>query len=435
MAGVSELRKSLGLGEEPEMTPPPGLQVPIEQIWENMLNQLKELSSATVEKNVQLTRRVSQLEEELSVWKQARSVTINNAEKTKQQYEDERAALQKRINILESMQNSMVLCVLDGDGNIFANHLLAAGLEGGREAARSLTGGIWDYMKAQGYEGQPRFTFWLSIYFNRKGLQETLVRNNVCTVDQFDAFLVGFSQASPRFNLIDVGYGKEAADAKIKEYLQTYTRFPQTLKVFFGGGHDNGYLPTLSALENERFLDKIILLKGYRDVATELRALNMQTLSLEDLFRNVKLNGPSNSNHQRAVVSPAPSEAYRPLISSPVKTYVPPPIIDSLNRNNDGPSVQKQILIDSNLPLSKQKPPPCNEYYLLKRCPRGETCKYGHSYALTGEMIAELARQAKKALPHIILWRQTVALCILPSKLVRDFQPIQMTPFSAVLVC
>jgi hypothetical protein len=51
--------------------------------------------------------------------------------------------------------------------------------------------------------------------------------------------------------MIDVGYGMEAADAKIKgepgsissrpityiwsEYLQTYTRFPQTLRVFFGG--------------------------------------------------------------------------------------------------------------------------------------------------------------------------------------------------------
>jgi hypothetical protein len=48
------------------------------------------------------------------------------------------------------------------------------------------------------------------------GLLKTLASYNICTQEQFEAFLVGFSQASPRFLLIDVGYGKEAGDAKIK---------------------------------------------------------------------------------------------------------------------------------------------------------------------------------------------------------------------------
>ena len=55
------------------------------------------------------------------------------------------------------------------------------------------------------------------------------------------------------------------------------------------GGHDNGYLPTLTALENEGVLDKVVLLTGYREIATELRGLNMSTLSLDSLFRGVKL--------------------------------------------------------------------------------------------------------------------------------------------------
>jgi hypothetical protein len=48
------------------------------------------------------------------------------------------------------------------------------------------------------------------------GLLDTLTGHDICTREQFEAFLVGFSQASPRFLLVDVGYGKEAADAKIK---------------------------------------------------------------------------------------------------------------------------------------------------------------------------------------------------------------------------
>lgn len=98
-----------------------------------------------------------------------------------------------------------------------------------------------------------RGQLWLTIYCNKSGLVETLTHNNVCTAEQFDAFCAGFNQASPLFSIVDVGNGKEAADAKIKgvnaydlpitsqthtctlECLRVFTRFPQTSKVFFGG--------------------------------------------------------------------------------------------------------------------------------------------------------------------------------------------------------
>jgi len=58
------------------------------------------------------------------------------------------------------------------------------------------------------------------------GLMETLTGHNICTQEQFEAFWVGFSQASPRFLVIDVGYGKEAADAKIKGVFSSSNRSP-----------------------------------------------------------------------------------------------------------------------------------------------------------------------------------------------------------------
>ena len=75
---------------------------------------------------------------------------------------------------------------------------------------------------------------------------------------------------------------------------------------FFLGGHDNGYLPTLAALENERLLQKIILLKGYHDIATELKHLNLPTLTLDNLFRTTKLSHTSTP-YSRAAMSPAPT--------------------------------------------------------------------------------------------------------------------------------
>ena len=61
-----------------------------------------------------------------------------------------------------------------------------------------------------------RLSFWITIYLNRRSLLDTLLGNSLCTAEQFEAFLIGFSQASPRFQLVDVSAGKEAADAKVK---------------------------------------------------------------------------------------------------------------------------------------------------------------------------------------------------------------------------
>jgi hypothetical protein len=61
-----------------------------------------------------------------------------------------------------------------------------------------------------------RAKLWVQVYLNQNGLAETLASRKLCTVAQFDDFVVGFNQSSPLFSIVDVGSGKEAADAKIK---------------------------------------------------------------------------------------------------------------------------------------------------------------------------------------------------------------------------
>jgi hypothetical protein len=62
------------------------------------------------------------------------------------------------------------------------------------------------------------------------------------------------------------------------------------------GGHDNGYLHTLTELQSERLLDKIVLLKGYKRVAAELQSLPLPTLEIESLFMPEKLSPGKWSN-------------------------------------------------------------------------------------------------------------------------------------------
>ena len=83
-----------------------------------------------------------------------------------------------------------------------------------------LTQGINDHISTLESDGSSgRAQIWLTIYCNKKGLSDTLTSNNVCTVEQFDEFYMGFNQANPLFSMVDVGSGKEAADSKIKGEL------------------------------------------------------------------------------------------------------------------------------------------------------------------------------------------------------------------------
>jgi hypothetical protein len=108
------------------------------------------------------------------------------------------------------------LCVIDGDGNIFQPELIALGNAGGSKAAIMLTQGILSHLDKADNSLAGRAKIWLNIYCNLFGLQEILIKNDVCTAEQFGAFVVGFNQSSPLFSIVNVGPMKEAADAKLK---------------------------------------------------------------------------------------------------------------------------------------------------------------------------------------------------------------------------
>jgi hypothetical protein len=105
------------------------------------------------------------------------------------------------------------VCLIDGDGTIFAPEYLADGQQGGRRAAQTLNGRLLRYLDNEGVRSGTRIL--VNVYCNKYGLQKTLARSELCSTWQFDEFWNGF-QASALFSVIDAGQGKEAADAKIR---------------------------------------------------------------------------------------------------------------------------------------------------------------------------------------------------------------------------
>ncbi|PPQ66755.1 hypothetical protein CVT24_008712 [Panaeolus cyanescens] len=362
----------------------------------------KAISSATLRRNTDLENRVAELEVELLVWKRAHSVVIEASERQVKAHNVQIATLNRQIASLDYFKNNqsaLILCIINGDELIFNREYFSQGYLGGRAAAQRLTQAIAEQLSNEEFHVYGHLSFWTTIFFNKAEIAEDLASNNFCTHDQYQAFLAGLSQASPRFSLVDVAHTKETTEAKIKEYLQTYIYFPQTLRIYFGGYDPSPYLSLLNSLEKEQLLGKISVISHSQDQdmnGERQSLLVLPRLVIDGLFHVEKLvrlpkklaplsTGSYSSVTSNGLISPESpgSSLGRPIDPSlPLHKRMGHPM--TLYNNLDAPSFI-------------ENPPPCNEHYLMS-CSKGAgTCKYSHDYVLTPEQLVSLANNAKKA--------------------------------------
>ena len=87
-------------------------------------------------------------------------------------------------------QNALILCIINGDELIFNHELLTQGYQGGRTAAQQLTQVIAEQLSNEEAHVYGRLSFWTTIYLNKTDLAEDLAGNNICSQEQFHAFLI-----------------------------------------------------------------------------------------------------------------------------------------------------------------------------------------------------------------------------------------------------
>lgn len=76
-----------------------------------------------------------------------------------------------------------------------------------------------------------------------------------------------------------------------------YTSLTGDTADIVSGAHDNGYTSTLTYLQNEGLLDKIILLRGYKDLAYEIKGLELPHLDIQGLFMTKRLQTHSSKKN------------------------------------------------------------------------------------------------------------------------------------------
>jgi len=324
---------------------------------------------------------IADAEREVTVWKNAH-----------RNCDGEIAALRKEIATLKQNNpesdgtNPLLLCLIDGDGCIFNESLLILGTEGGREAAFKLRQHIITHYGSNQ-------DLLVHVFFNREGLGKTLKMHLGIQPATFGAFITGFNTASPLMSMLDVGAGKEAADAKIREQMRIFVRFPHVKKIYFGGGHDNGYTNNLAMVQNEGYLNKIVLLQSYTQLAAEIKALGLPCLENNGVFLTQKLSFKNASNVQlnTGIASPAPG-INRTKSGMKAPTPVPPPPPSGRIKVSTGKTYKANVAT-----LKALKPRACNHHYLTRKgCPMGTICPYGHDYDFSLELIADLRELVKQ---------------------------------------
>ncbi|ORY25091.1 hypothetical protein BCR39DRAFT_545280 [Naematelia encephala] len=242
--------------------------------------------------------------------------------------------------------------LIDGNGHIFQDEFLQAGFAGGQRAAQALLSAlpsIGDHIdpsmspvsaelvldtNGTVLSGSPHRlppapralgSTVVQIFLNKSGLGTTLTKiGTLPSWGVYESFWQGFSASHELFTVVDVGPGKEATDIKIREHLRLYTRNAQCELVLLGTAHDNGYANVLSSLKAESRLSKLLLLKGYHDLAQGLKPYSSVVISIPGLFRTTRL--PSiPASFASAVGQPTPS--------SPAKKKN-----NSINNNNSSNS-------------------------------------------------------------------------------------------------
>ncbi|KAA1466249.1 hypothetical protein DENSPDRAFT_831034 [Dentipellis sp. KUC8613] len=338
--------------------------------WSEVIARVQELAEATVTDNVALAQKVRELEDEVSVWKQAHAAL-------------KRSSPGSSVSSPASIdENHIILAVIDGTRKSFSPALLTRGADGGRETGEELIQQIQQYLVKDTATAPKSYSLWITVYVNRNSPSDDVFKG--CTPDELNDFLYGLSQISPSVNIVDVKDQKES-DAKIKEYIQTFGALPQTLQVFFGGGYGSEYTAILRALEAVSASSKLVSLQGPKNFTLSKLAPSGQVLPLDKVFMK---NGFSDHAGRIGVTSPLSAGS---MDEESMTSQFEPSVFNTPTTRRARP------VLDLTLPLYKQNPPPCNEHYLLEKCSKEDRCKYCHDYILNDEQLQTLAKSAKQS--------------------------------------
>lgn len=263
---------------------------------------------------------------------------LGDYKRLKSDYEEERENREKwKLQAKGQERNPFVLVLVDADGYVFDDDLIAAGQEGGSRAAKLLNDTINASKRRKGLETCETM---VRVYANVAGLSKALAKANLIGADKrsLAPFIANFNRSYGLTDFVDAGEFKENADFKLREMLRLYAENAQCKHIYFAACHDAGYVSQLTAY------------RGHSDRFTLIRTSG---LHFHDEFTKLGLGIEELPGVFRATGSAMDAFYPKPPLGKP--NTAPPP-------SRSQPTESREVCA----------------FHSVGRCKYGENCKNLH---------------------------------------------------------
>lgn len=287
------------------------------------------------------------------------AVLIEDYKRLKSDYEEEREAREKYKQMAKDQErNPFVLVLVDGDGYVFNESLIAKRADGGSAAAQLLNDEVKASLRRKGLE---HCQVMVRVYANVQGLSKALAKTGLVGGESrsLGPFIASFNRSYGLTEFVDAGQLKENADFKLRALLRLYADNTQCKHIYFAACHDVGYISELIPFTGRSSKFTLVNTPGVR-FHDEFTRLGMGIEEFRGVFRHSPLEGtasyrPPPSN---AVGGTGKSATGAQQVTSPVKqsfNAAPPAANDD----------QKTTCL----------------FHSLGKCRYGKNCKLLHAYA------------------------------------------------------
>ncbi|KAL2020317.1 hypothetical protein VTK56DRAFT_8545 [Thermocarpiscus australiensis] len=282
------------------------------------------------------------------------AVLIEDYKRLKSDYEEEREAREKYKQMAKDLErNPFVLVLVDGDGYVFNDSLLAKRAEGGSIAAQMLNDEVQASLRRKGLE---HCRVMVRVYANVHGLSKALSKTGLLGAESrsLAPFIASFNRCHGLTEFVDAGELKENADFKLRTLLRLYADNSQCKHIYFAGCHDVGYISELTSFMGNSSKFTLVNTSGIR-FHDEFTKLGMGIEEFRGVFRSTPLDGvvpyrPANTN--AGSIKPATAVLQE---ASPTKQALPTPSTTTKDE-------QKTVCL----------------FHSIGRCRYGKTCKHLH---------------------------------------------------------
>ncbi|KAF8414722.1 hypothetical protein EV426DRAFT_579156 [Tirmania nivea] len=296
---------------------------------------------------------------------------------------------------------------------------------GGQNAATELLQAARNTLRMSGLFGATEsFEVVVRAFANVDGVADVLRSRGLQS--DFRKFAVGFSQPRSLVDFVDVGRGKEMADAKIAGEIRFHLSNHSCKQVILGVSHDNGYARVLSSiLADGENPTRITLLEGV-PFGKEFNNLPFSRITWSNLFLSKKLESwvpysivqqPAQRHHQQQQRQQTGKERAksggRDTTSQPFQIHITPgpphghnipppppyenrPNFESKRGLSYPPSVPRPpAALLLRIQLGLKSTAPCWNHYLGQGCSTPNQCRRSHIRVFTADEMDALKYMAQ----------------------------------------